>query len=216
MAKNIIFDFGNVLGQCYSDALTGAYVADVEEKNIIRDVVFDRLYWDRLDRGTITDDEVIAGVCSRLPEQLHCDAITVYENWINTMTPVPGMFHVVSELKEKGHKIYLLSNISKGFAETYPLIPWIRTLFSLFDGLVFSGVIGMAKPDQEIFQYVLDTFHLDPKECVFIDDRMDNVNAAKKTGIEAYFFNQDVNKLREFLELPQKKYFLLTTKEDLL
>lgn len=201
MKKNIIFDFGNVLGRCYADWLTAPYVDTDEERIQVRDVVFDRLYWDRLDRGTITDEEVITGICSRLPEKLHRKATTVYQNWINSMTPVPLMTSLVHELKEKGHKLYLLSNISIGFSETYHTIPWIRTLFEQFDGLVLSGTIHMAKPDLEIYQYILNKFSLKAEDCVFIDDNHDNVAGAEKAGIEAYFFDQDVEKLREFLEL---------------
>lgn len=199
--KNIIFDFGNVLGRCYVDWLTGTYVDNVEDKNLIRDVVFDRLYWDRLDRGTITDEEVIAGICSRLPENLHRDACTVYENWINSMPPVPGMTHVVYDLKKKGHKLYLLSNISIGFAESYHNVPWIRSLFSEFDGLVFSGPIGIAKPDQKIYEYVLHKFNLTAEDCIFIDDNKENVEGAEKVGIHGYFFDGDIEKLRKHLEI---------------
>ncbi|MBO5408587.1 MAG: HAD family phosphatase [Clostridia bacterium] len=200
MIKNLIFDFGNVLGQCYADCLTGAYVEDVNEKNLIRDTVFDRLYWDRLDRGAITDEEVIAGFCSRLPEELHEDARIVYENWVNTMTPVPGMSRLIRELKRKGYKLYLLSNISVGFAETYHTVPWIRSLFEHFDGLVLSGTIKMAKPDREIFEYVLDQFHLKAEECLFIDDVHKNLDGARLVGINGYHFDGDVSKLRNYIE----------------
>ncbi len=201
MKKNIIFDFGNVLGRGYSDELTKPYVDTDEERIQIRDVVFDRLYWDKLDRGAITDEEVIAGVCSRLPKEWHEKAINVYQNWVNTMTPVPLMTSLVKELKAKGHKLYLLSNISIGFAETYHTVPWIQNLFHLFDGLVLSGTVNMAKPDLESYQYVLNKFSLKAEDCLFIDDNHDNVEGAEKAGIQAYFFDQDVAKLRIFLEL---------------
>ena len=201
MKQNIIFDFGNVLGCFSTDCLTAPYVDTEEERIQIRDVVFDRLYWDQLDRGMITDEEVIDGVCSRIPETLHRKAATVYQNWINSMTPVPLMTSLVHELKAKGHKLYLLSNISIGFAEMYHTVPWIRSLFEQFDGLVFSGTVHMAKPDIEIFEYLLNQFQLKAEDCVFIDDNYDNVSGAKQVGIEGYFFDQDVKKLRDFLEL---------------
>ena len=199
MIKNLIFDFGNVLGQCYSDHLTATYVEDIDEKNMIRDIVFDRLYWDRLDRGSITDEEVIAGFCSRLPEELHEDAKIVYANWVNTMTPVPGMSRLIRELKQKGYKLYLLSNISIGFAQTYHSVPWIRSLFEQFDGLVLSGTIRMAKPDREIFEYVLTKFDLKAEECLFIDDIHKNLDGANLVGIHGYHFDGDVKKLKNYI-----------------
>ncbi|MBQ7951188.1 MAG: HAD family phosphatase [Clostridia bacterium] len=201
MKKNIIFDFGNVLGECYSDRLTAPYVDTDEERIQIRDVIFDRLYWDRLDRGAITDEEVLEGAFSRLPKQMHRKAENVYRNWVNTMTPVPLMTSLVHELKQKGHKLYLLSNISIGFAQTYHTVPWIRSLFEQFDGLVLSGTIHMAKPDLEIYEYILKKFSLKAEDCVFIDDNKKNIEGCEKVGIKGYLFDQDVEKLRKFLEL---------------
>lgn len=199
--KDIIFDFGNVLGQCYADCLTDPYVDDVANKPMIRDIVFDRLYFDKLDRGTITDEEVLAGICSRLPKALHKQACDVYNNWINTMIPMKKMGKVVSDLKEKGHKLYLLSNISIGFANSYQNIPWMKSLFDQFDGLVFSGTIGMVKPDVEIYEYVLNKFNLKAENCIFIDDSKANVEGSIKAGIEGYYFDGDVEKLRNHLQI---------------
>ena len=199
MKQNIIFDFGNVLGCFSTDCLTAPYVDTEEERIQIRDVVFDRLYWDPLDRGAITDEEVVAGICSRLPGRLHREACAVYENWVNTMTPVPGMHDLILELKQQGYKLYVLSNISLGFAKSYHTIPWIRHLFELFDGLCLSATVGMAKPDGEIFQYVLDTFGLKAEDSLFIDDCQPNIDGAKSIGIEGYLFDGDVEKLKDFL-----------------
>ena len=152
MTRNIIFDFGNVLGRFDIDLLTAPYVDSEEEIAPIRDVVFDRIYWDNLDRGAITDEYVKEDICKRLPAHLHCQAITVYENWVNTMSPIPKMTALVQDLKAKGHKLYLLSNISIGFANTYHSVPWIQKLFSYFDGLVLSATTGMAKPAQMSLQ----------------------------------------------------------------
>ena len=199
--KNIIFDFGNVLGRFDIDLLTAPYVDSNEEIAPIRDVVFDRIYWDNLDRGAITDEYVKEDICKRLPESLHRKAVTVYENWVNTMSPMPYMTDLVRELKEQGHKLYLLSNISLGFANTYHTVPWMRELFSHFDGLVLSATTKMAKPDREIFEYVLEKYDLEAQDCLFVDDNRDNVAGAEKAGITPYFFDGDVAKLRQYLEL---------------
>ena len=200
MNKNIIFDFGNVLGKFDIDCLTEPYVDTKEELEEIRDVVFDRYYWDRLDRDEITDREVIEDFCRKLPKELHKKAINVYENWVNTMTPVPYMTTLVHDLKAKCYKLYLLSNISLGFANTYHTVPWIRNLFSLFDGLVLSATVGMSKPDREIFQYILDKYSIQAEETLFIDDNQGNLDSAAKLGIHTYLFDWDVSKLRNFLE----------------
>ena len=201
MIKNYIFDFGNVLAEFYPDKLTAPFVQDEKARKQISDVVFDRIYWDKLDLGTISDEEVKKGICSRLPEELRNTACIVYDNWVNTLTPVKNMQKLIYDIKKTDKKLYLLSNISIGFANSYKKVEWINELLSTFDGLVFSGVIGLIKPDKEIFQYICDTFSLKAEECLFVDDSQKNIDGAKDFGINGYLFDGDAIRLREYLHI---------------
>ena len=68
-----------------------------------------------------------------------------------------------------------------------------------FDGLVMSGALGITKPTPEIFNYLLKTYDLNPAECIFIDDRADNVEGARAVGMAGYQFDGDAQKLAAFL-----------------
>ncbi len=94
-----------------------------------------------------------------------------------------------------------MSNISIGFANTYCDVEWIKGTLSYFDGLVFSGVVGMVKPDRKIYEYILNKFNLKAEETLFIDDSEKNINGAKSVGIQCYLFDGDADKLREFLKI---------------
>ena len=146
----------------------------------------------------LTDDEVKEGICSRLSEEDSEIGCRVYDNWVQTMTPVKGMEKLVVDIHNSGKKLFLLSNISEGFAKTYPEVKWIKELFDNFDGIVLSGTIGKTKPNKDIFEYVLGKFGLNADECLFIDDSPKNISAAKAVGIDGYIFD-DADKLREFL-----------------
>lgn len=199
MIENCIFDFGNVLAEFDPLKLTAPYVADKDDVCRVSEVVFDRIYWDRLDKGNITDSEVIDGICSRLSGKLACAGCSSYKNWVHNLTPVPGMPELVEDLKRSGKRLYLLSNISKGFARTYSEVEWISNLLGLFDGVVLSGLIGKIKPDSGIFEYVMSTYNLNADECVFIDDSARNISGAEKLGIKGYLFDGDAEKLRDFM-----------------
>ncbi len=199
MIQNYIFDFGNVLARFDPDELTAVHIKDADTRKAVSNVVFDRLYWDRLDNGTITDNEVKTGICGRLPKELHASACRVYDDWIKSMPPIDGMRELVADIKARGGKLYLLSNISIGFSKTYDVNPYVKELFPLFDGLVFSGPIGLAKPDRAIYEHLLSRFDLKADECVFIDDNVSNIAAAKTVGIHGYLFNGDVEALRKTL-----------------
>ena len=199
--KNYIFDFGNVIAQFYPEKLTAPYVSDEKTKNYIADIVFDRLYWDKLDWGTITDDEVKESIRNRVPDELKDIACTVYDNWVNNLIPVQGMEKLIQDIHKSGKKMYLLSNISKGFEEGYSNVEWINNLFGCFDGLVLSGPIGIAKPCVDVFEYLLKKYGLNREECLFIDDNEMNIEGAKKANIKGYLFEGDAEKLREYIEL---------------
>lgn len=200
MIKNYIFDFGNVLAEFYPDRLTAPFVSDEEMKMRISEVVFNREYWDKLDNGTITDDKVKNEIYGCVPYDMGEIACQVYDNWINNLTPVPGMQQLIFDIKEKGNKkLFLLSNISIGFANSYSNVKWIKEILDCFNGLVFSGPVGMVKPDKEIFQHLISKFNLKAEECLFIDDSEKNINGAKESGIKGYLFDGDAEKLRKHL-----------------
>lgn len=199
MIKNIIFDFGNVLTRFYADELSAYQVADEAERKTVAEVVFDRLYWDRLDKGAITDDEVKDGIRTRLPDELTEKACAVYDNWVKNLVPVENMEQVVRDLSKAGVKLYLLSNISNKFASEYADVPWIKDLFSYFEGIVLSAPIGLIKPDVEIFEYILNKYDLKIEDCLFVDDTLINIEGAQKAGIQTYHFDGDAEKFRKYL-----------------
>lgn len=201
MYKNIIFDFGRVIVDFDELYMTGVFVSDEKERVLVRDIVFDRLYWDKLDSGDITDDEVKQLACERLPEHLREAACKVYDNWIENINLISGMPELVKELKGEGVRLYLLSNISIGFAEKYKEVEHINDVLKCFDGLVFSGPLHTVKPNKEIFEHLLNEYSLKAEECIFIDDNQKNIEGAKKIGINTYLFDSDVEKLREFLKV---------------
>ena len=199
MAENYIFDFGNVITRFYPDELTSPYIEDKVTRKNISDIVFDRLYWDKLDEASITDEEIKEDICVRVPENMRDIACRIYDDWVKNLTPVEGMERLVSDIHKSGKKLFLLSNISLKFAEEYESVKWIREVFEKFDGIVLSAPVGRVKPNRDIFEYVLETYGLNPKECLFIDDSAKNIEGAQKVGIKGYLFDGDADKLRRYI-----------------
>ena len=196
---NCIFDFGQVVIHFLPRELTRPYVHTEEDLELVSSVAFDRLYWDRLDQGTISDAEILAAFRTRLPERLWSSAEQAYLRSIGNLTPLDGMPELLADLKSAGKKLYLLSNISTIFAQTYRNYPQLASVLALFDGLVFSGPLHITKPGPEIFHHLMDTYGLDKADSVFIDDNAANVAGAEAVGLPAYRFDGDVQKLRRFL-----------------
>ena len=186
-----IFDFGQVIIKYDPEYITSAYVKNSEDVNLVKDVVFDRYYWDNLDADLITDEEAKNSIKSRLPERLRDVACTVYDNWYYNLPLIDETVSLIKKIKENGGNLFLISNISKDFVQNYTKIPEIKETLDLFDGLVFSGPIALAKPSKEIFNYALKKFGIKAEESIFFDDNKDNVLSADSVGIKGYLFGVD-------------------------
>ena len=196
MIKNVVFDFGQVMVHFRPRWMVEQYVSCEADVQLLTEVVFDRLYWDRLDAGTITDEEVLDGCRGRLPMRLWETAEEIYGHWMDNIPEIEGMSALVQELKKNGVPVFLLSNISKGFAERAGEFPMLR----VFDKMVFSAVCGMVKPDRAIFQHLCETCEIVPEETIFIDDSQKNIDGAKAYGIHGYLFDGNVEKLQGYLQ----------------
>ncbi len=197
MIKNVVFDFGQVLVHFEPKDMTEKYIKNEEDAKLVEEVLFDRLYWDKLDENASTDDEVMESVYTRLPKRLHQAAKQIYYNWIYNIPEVEGMKELIVYIKEKyGVSVFLLSNISKYFADHSDEIPILKHI----ENCVFSSVCGFVKPNRNIFEHLCCNYNILPEETVFIDDNENNVRASEEFGIKTYMFKKDVAELKAWLD----------------
>lgn len=197
MIKNVVFDFGQVMVRFEPSYMVGRYVDDKEDAALLEEVVFDRLYWDKLDSADISDDEVVSACRERLPERLWQVAERIYFDWIFNLPEIDGMRELVRYIKRQyGVRVLLLSNISTYFAEHADEIDVLRE----FEACVFSAVIGKVKPSADIFEYVCQKYGMLAEETVFVDDNPNNIKGAQSVGITGYLFDGDADKLKVYLD----------------
>ena len=194
--KNVIFDFGQVMVRFDPHAIAAQTLHDPDDVALLAPILFDRLYWDRLDAGTISDGEVLDAVCARLPERLHAAARAIYFDWIYRLPEIPGMPELVQYLKARGIRVALLSNISHYFIAHAHEIP----VLSLFEYCVFSADLGICKPDARIFAKACEGGGFDPAQTLFVDDNLLNVQGAREFGLHAYLFDGNADALRAYLD----------------
>lgn len=199
MTKTYIFDFGNVLFRFDPMHMTSVYVKDPDECKLVSDIVFGRNYWDKLDSGDITDEAVKTDACLHLPEHLREVGCKVYDHWQDNVEEIAGMREIVTKLRDSGKKLYLLSDICISFSENYKTVPAIASLFSMFDGLVFSGPIHMTKATPDVFRHLLTKYDQNASDCTFIDDNPKNIANAESLGIHGYLFDGDAGKLNRYI-----------------
>lgn len=196
MIQNIVFDMGQVLIRWQARQFTAKYGFPEADEALLIQELFQSVEWVKLDRGTISEAEVVARVCARLPRHLHGAVEEIVTSWwLRPLIPVEGMAELIRELKENGYGIYLLSNASLALRSYFSRIPGSEC----FDGLVVSAEEKLLKPQREIFEVLLRRFGLAPESCFFVDDLPANVEGAQNVGMEGAVFRGDVNRLRREL-----------------
>ncbi len=194
--KNIILDMGNVLLDYDPDICLNHFLKNDEDRAIIKKELFEGPEWTQGDLGYMTDSERFYGVSKRVPERLHSKLRLCVEGWHMFMTPVPGAKEFCDHAKEKGSRLYVLSNASNSFYDYFPKFAPL----DYFDGIVVSCDIHIIKPDIRIYQYLLERYDLLPEECFFIDDRKENVEGAKKAGMNGAVFCGDYKEIENCLK----------------
>lgn len=184
MIKNIIFDVGKVLVSYEPDAYMESLGMDEKKREAINKAMFQNKLWELGDQGIYTIDELTDKFIEGAPE---CEAEIrmLYETVGNTIELFPYTMEWLTSLKEKGYKLYILSNYSEmAYKQTKEKLKFL----SIVDGAVFSYECKMIKPQKEIYEHLCQKYNLNCSECIFVDDREENVRGARNNGILAVLF----------------------------
>ena len=192
--RNIIFDFGNVIGKFDGHYILRQFCSSEQDLELLFDAIFSG--WDELDKGTVDYNENIENVVRRVPARLEDTVRSFFRGWPEHIIPIRQTADFIRELKDRKVPIYLLSNAPTYFAEWAQRIDTLR----LFDGIVFSAPLKMAKPEPAIYQYLFQTYDLKPEECFFIDDLEKNIRAAKEAGMDGIIFTGSIDEVKEKIE----------------
>jgi 2-haloacid dehalogenase len=128
--------------------------------------------------------ETIPELSAQFPE--HAAAIALWHDRYGDMIAgeVPGTVDVVRDLHAAGTRLLVLSNMPADVLHVFDRFDW----FDLFDGIVVSGHERVIKPDPAIYQVLVDRHGAEPSTTAFVDDRIENVEAATALGFRGIHF----------------------------
>lgn len=180
MIKNIIFDIGNVLAHFRGTNLLQDLGLSGEVLETVADATIrSGAMWNEFDRSVMPDEEVIATCVAKAP-QYEKEIHMLFDNIRYIAKEYPHAQEWIKCLKAEGYHVYLLSNYGRtAFEATSKELGFI----SLVDGMVISYEVKYVKPEPEIYQALFDKYNLKPEECVFLDDREENIRAAERFGM---------------------------------
>ena len=184
MIDTIIFDIGNVLldfdymkhFRSLFDEEIAQTIADISVRNLE--------VWLEMDRGVLSYDEAVDLVIQGAP-QLEKEIRLAVKALYDRVEAYPYATEWVKSLKEKGYRIYILSNYGeKPFAASKARMPFLDYV----DGTLLSCQVQDVKPSAAIYQALCDRFQIKPSKAVFIDDSPVNVAGAKAFGLNTILF----------------------------
>ena len=178
--KKFLFDLGNVFFDWNPERVLKPIFNDDERMNFFINNISFPLLDTRCDAG-ITIEIAVNDAIKKFPD---------FENEIKLYYPnhgnmVGGFFQktvdIFYKVKELNYPCYILSNWS---AETYEGMEEKYPFLKDFEGKIISGRDFLIKPDPAIYELAISRFDLVPQETLFIDDRLDNIEAAQKLNFQ--------------------------------
>lgn len=194
---NYIFDIGKVFLDFEPlEFLRRRY--DEETAQAVYGMMFGPV-WDRLDAGDLLPENAPDAFCP-VDHPLRPAVDDTYARWEDILVPMEDTIRFAQRLRGQGRRLFYLTNFQKGFED----IARRKGIFHLFSGGVVSSTERLMKPDPRIYRLLLNRYGLTAADCVFFDDRQENVDAACALGIKGIVFTDAAQAEKELHELTRR------------
>ena len=182
MIDTIIFDFGDIFINLDKEATPLALKKlGLKEWNSN----LDALNLD-FEKGKISEMEFIIGLQNYIPNaSIH----QIREAWNAILLDFPLYRLEFLQMLSQKYRLFLLSNTDSIHIERFQHkagISFYRDFYQCFEKVYFSFELGMRKPDSAIFEFVIKEHNLLPKNTLFVDDNLQNIESAEKLGLQVW------------------------------
>ena len=196
MIEAIIFDFGDVFLDLKKDAI------DAEFRKLGLTAWHDDL--DALNKlyeiGKIDEFEFMQGFQKYLPNAELSDIRTA---WNSILGDFPLYRLEFLQMIATKYRLFLLSNTDHTHIEKFEHTEgqtFARDFYSCFEKVYFSYEIGMRKPDENVFKYIINNHNLNPKTTLFVDDSKHNTAIAKELGLQVWTLQPGIDDVTELFD----------------
>ena len=186
MIKTIFFDIGGVLINIHPNR-TFEYLSDCID--IDKGIIKKSFPWDahnNYEKGLLSDKEWYLAVKDSMPQPCCLKELDFWIGWKLLLGQEKRTLEIIRHLKGR-YSIWLLSNTNPRHIQDEIDIRY--NFPQLVDGSVYSFDVHYRKPDKNIYNIAMKNAKVNnPGECLFIDDLIENVKAAKNIGMNAIHF----------------------------
>jgi epoxide hydrolase-like predicted phosphatase len=185
--RAVIFDFGGVIWNMGWDAARALETANGLPPGSLHATLYGGDAWSLVERGRGDREAWLAGA-HRALEQLAGRALPpLHAEWRALQAPIRENIDLVRALRPR-HRTGILSNADATLRER---LGNVIGIVDLFDDIVCSAEVGLAKPEPAIYALACARLGLPPGACVFVDDHGPNVVAAADAGLRAILYRVD-------------------------
>ena len=196
MIEAIIFDFGDVFIDLNKQAI------DTEFRKLGLTVWHDDL--DALNKkyeiGKIDELEFMQGFQKHLP---NADLSEIRAAWNSILGDFPLYRLEFLQMIASKYRLFILSNTDHTHIEKFEHNEgqtFARDFYSCFEKVYFSYEIGIRKPDENAFKYVINNHNLNPKKTLFVDDKKENTDMAEKLGFQVWNLQPGIDDVVELFD----------------
>lgn len=189
MIKAIIFDLGGVTLN------NGVYEAYKKFRNERFKEIFEEKYLIPIEKGEINETSLWQRLTYDLGEKL---SMTLLKRHIfNNFYPIDNNIFLIKRLRKK-YKVGLVTN---------NLVEWFQRLDSQFeleekfDTIIVSAEVRTRKPEAKIYHLAAKKLGVNEEECVFVDDKEENVLGAREVGMKGILYHQGDDLAKKLIRL---------------
>tara|TARA_R110002126_G_scaffold291794_1_gene458708 strand:- start:18939 stop:19538 length:600 start_codon:yes stop_codon:yes gene_type:complete len=184
--KNIVFDLGGVIMNLDVPRTIKAF-NQIGINNIVNDTGhhYQHSFFYDFEIDLISEDQFLESLQKLSDKTLEFSVIK--EAWNAMILDIPeDRIDFIKSLKEN-YNLFLLSNTNSIHQLKYLSDFEQKYKFNdLFQTAYYSHEIGIRKPDQKVFHFILEDSRLIPEETLFVDDSLENINSADKSDINTF------------------------------
>ena len=182
MINTIIFDFGDIFVNLEKEG------SIAEFKKLGLDGPNEELLAmnDLFERGKITELQFIESFKKYIPD---ADILDIRKAWNSVIGEFPLYRLEFLQMLSHKYRLFLLTNtdaIHISRFEHMVGISFFSDFYQCFEKVYYSFEMGMRKPDEAIFNYIIKKHDLSPKRTLFVDDKKENTDAAAALGIQVW------------------------------
>ncbi|MGV7107886.1 HAD family hydrolase [Flavobacterium sp. U410] len=200
MIQTILFDFGDVFINLDKNATPNAlrnlgltqWNATLSQLNL------------QYETGKIDELTFMEGIQQFIP---NAKLIEIREAWNAILQDFPLERLEFLQMLPSQYQLLLLSNTDATHIDKFEHKvgqSFARDFYSCFEKVYFSFDIGMRKPDAEAFKFVINNHNLTPKKTLFVDDKQENIESAKRLGFQTWHLNPETENVTQLFDQLKK------------